>query len=83
MNENSLVNIFTKFLLEVLFHFQGFTDLSLTPGEAFAVLRKYEARTGYTVDPRTTNFEDFSKSLRPEDFNLAGDVRHILLSSKK
>ena len=49
---------------------QGFKNLDLTPGEAFAIICHYEAWTGEKVDPFKMDFEEFGRRLEASDFNL-------------
>ena len=55
-------------------HFKSFMDLTLTPGEALAILRNFEERTGQNADPFLLKPEEFAKLLEPEDYNITPEV---------
>ena len=54
--------------------FQGFTDTSLTVGEAAAVLRNYEKRTGETLKRRHVREGKLQSRLQPCDYDIKGQV---------
>ena len=56
------------------FALQGFTDTSLTVGEAAAVLTNYERRTGETLSRSDLQNQNLAAKLKPEDYDLKGQV---------
>ena len=53
---------------------QGFSDTSLTVGKAVAVLTNYERRTGETLSHSDLQHENLASKLKPEDYDLKGQV---------
>ena len=58
----------------VIFVLQGFTDTSLTVGEAAAVLRNYERRTGDVLGHADLQEKALLTKLQLEDYNIKGQV---------
>ena len=53
---------------------QGFSDTSLSVGEAAAVLRNYERRTGETLSRQDLEEHRLAQKLTPEDYDLKSQV---------
>ena len=53
---------------------QGFSDTSLTVGEAAAVLRNFERRTGEVLKRSDLQEGRLTSKLAPEDYNLRDQV---------
>ena len=60
---------------------QGFHDTSLTIGEAAAVLRNYEGRTGDVLRKEDLTDNILATKLIPEDYNIKGQVGPHLTTS--
>ena len=56
------------------FLLQGFPDTSLSVGEAAAVLRNYERRTGETLSREDLEEHRLAKKLTPKDYDLKCQV---------
>ena len=60
---------------------QGFHETSLTVGEAAAVLRNYERRTGDVLRKEDLTDKILATKLTPEDYNIKGQVSPHLITS--